>query len=85
MDQVTVYTYEFNKSLVPIGSDITLSVDNLPKWLPQFDQFLFSTFPWQVPQMENFGWRLGVPELWLAGNRRHSAPRDPRPKLQSYK
>lgn len=46
MDQTTVYTYKFNKSLVPIGSNITLSVDNFPKWFPQFDQFLFSAFPW---------------------------------------
>ena len=58
--------YEFNKSLVSIGADIGLSVNDLPKGFTKLDEFLFRTLPREITEMEDLRWRLGITELGLA-------------------
>lgn len=73
-----LFTYKLNESLIPIGSNIALRVDDCTKWLPEFNQLIFSAFPRQVSQMKNLRRRLRVSKLWLAWNGRHW-PSDLRP------
>lgn len=58
--------YEFNKSLVSIGANIAFSINDLPKGLTELDEFLFRTLPWEITEMEDLRWRLGITELGLA-------------------
>ncbi|WOH08782.1 hypothetical protein DCAR_0728230 [Daucus carota subsp. sativus] len=58
-----MHAYKFNQSLVSVGSNITLGVDNFTKWFTKFNQFLLSALSWQIPQMQDLGRRLCVAEL----------------------
>ena len=58
--------YKLNKSLVSIGANIALSINDLPKGFTKLDEFLFRTLPWEITEMEYLRWRLGITELVLA-------------------
>ena len=64
-------TYKLNKSLVAIGTDIALSVNDLPEWLAELDELLLGALPRQIPQVQHLRRRLRVAELRLPRRRRH--------------
>lgn len=68
-----MFTYEFDKCLISVRSNIALGVNNFTERFPQFNEFLLCALPWQVPQMKNLGWGLCIAELWLTRHRCHAA------------
>lgn len=58
-------TYEFDKSLVAIGADIALGVDDLTEGFAELSEFLFGAFPGKVAKVEHLGRGLSVSELVL--------------------
>ena len=51
--QILIFTYEFHKGLIAIGSHAAFSVDDSTKRLAKLDEFFFTAFPWQITKMQH--------------------------------
>jgi len=59
-------TYEFDKSLVAIGADIALGVDDLTEGSAELSELLLGAFPGEVAKVQDLGRGLCISELVLA-------------------
>lgn len=58
--------HKFDESLIAIGADIALGIDDLAESFTKVDELLFDAFPWKIPQMHHLRRRLRITELRLA-------------------
>lgn len=56
-------TYEFDETLVAIGTDIEHGVNDLSEGSAQGQNLLLYAFPWHVAKVKNLRWSLRVPKL----------------------
>ena len=64
-------TYEFNKGLVTVASDIAFRVNNFAERFAEVEELFFAALPRQVAKMKDLGWRLSVSKLSLSCARGH--------------